>query len=267
MKKIISLTTVLLLITQVLFAQKALISVDELAKISKDNNVVIVDTRKAKDYKKQHIKGAINICFTEMETATPFKGKLKSASAIAKILGSKGISNNSKVVLYCKSGINVSRLFWVLKYVGHKDVAILDGQLKAWFSKRKPVTKNSPKITPATFVSKINKKGFADKKYVQSKIGKPGVVFVDMRKKEDFDKGNIEGSVNIPYESFQNKNNFKSATAIKALLTKAGVAADKEIIIYCKTGTVASLGYFLMKEKLKFPKVKLYDGSYSEWSL
>jgi len=267
MKKIFSLSIVLFIAIQGLYAQKALISVDELSKIIKNDNVVVVDTRKVKDYKKTHIKGAINLCFTEFETATPYKGKLKSAAAIAKILGSKGISNKSKVVLYCKSGINASRVYWILKYLGHKDVTLLDGQLAAWFAKRKPVNKTTPKVTAKTYTPSISKKGYADKAYVKSKLGNAKVVLLDLRKKEDFDKGSIKGAINIPYTSFQNKNKFKSTAAIKAMLQKAGVSSDKEIIVFCKTGTVASLGYFILKEVLHYPKVKLYDGSYSEWSL
>lgn len=261
MKLILSVFLVSLLLSQTAFAQKLITAKQLKAK----KNVIIVDTRKASDYAKIHIKGAVNIDKNTLEKSK--EGFMKSSTEMAAIFGNHGVSKDSEVVLYCKSGLNAGRVYWLLTYLGAKKVSILDGQMTAWRAVRGPLTKVKPKVKKATFTPSVNKGVLASKSYVKSKLNSSSTVIVDSRKAEYFNAGNISKAVNIPYEKLMTaKHSFKDKATLQALFKKAGVTSNKEVILYCKTGLRASHMYFVLKEILKYPKVKVYDGSYNGWS-
>lgn len=255
----------LMLITFVVLPiNSQVISVDELTKIIKQPNVVVVDARPSADYLKTHIDGAVGLDVTTLCNNTPVEGTLKPASELASIFGKNGISNNTKVVIYCKTGVNAGRMYWILKYLGHEDVSILDGQMDAWFAARKPITKNPAKPVAVTYTPKVNASILVDKAYVKSKLSSAGTVLVDSRKKEDYAAGKIGGAVNIPSESLLNGSKLKTVSELTAIF--ASVPKDKEVIAYCKTGVTAGFIYYVLKSVLKYPNVKVYDGAYLDWT-
>lgn len=252
---------------QVITAQSS-ITAQELAKIMNNDNVVVVSARKAADYAKVHIKGAVNVDYNTLQVDSPYEGKLKSKEEIAKILGSKGITPDKKIVLYCKSGVNAGRVFWVLKYLGFNDVSMLEGQMGAWRAARKPVTGAPTSVKEASFTPQVNSKIITSKSYVKSKISSSTTILVDARKNEDFGQGHIGNAVNIYYKDLMTEDyKLKSNAEIKAVLVKAGVTNNKEVVLYCKSGTIAGLLYFILTEPLGYTKVKLYEGSYNEWKI
>lgn len=259
MKKIFILLTI---ISIGLLAQAQLITVDALTKIIKEPNVIVIDTRPAADYLKTHIDGAIGLDVTTLCNTTPVEGTLKPASELASLLGKNGITANSKIVLYCKTGINAGRMYWILKYLGANDVSILDGNMDAWFAARKPITKNAKKLNPVTFTASVNNALLVNKAYVNSKLN--SAVIIDTRKKEDYDAGKIGNAINIFAESLINGSKLKAVSDLNAAFAK--VPKDKEVILYCKTGVNAAFVYFVMKSELKYPNVKVYDGSYLDWT-
>ena len=263
MKKIQFIAFVLIstLLVQTSFAQK-LITAKEL-KSRKD--VIIVDCRKASDYAKTHIKGAVNI---PKNTYQNEAGILNPVSQVAKVLGDAGLTRDAKIVLYCKSGTNAGRLYWVLTYLGAKNVSVLDGQFSAWMAARGPITKVKPSIKKATFTPAINSSVYAKKSYVQSKINSSTTVLVDARKADKYAEGHIGKAINIPKEKLMNENHtFKDKATLAALFKNAGITPDKEVIVYCKTGSRAGTMFFVLKAILNYPKVKVYDGSWNEWTL
>ncbi len=257
MKKII-----FVLMSFVAFSLQAqLISVDELVKIIKDPNVVVIDARPAGDYIKTHIDGAISIDATTLSTNQPVEGTLKKTGELASLFGKNGVSNKNKIVIYCKTGINAGLMYWVLDYLGAKDVSILDGQLDAWFAARKPITKNAKKLPATTFNASVNPAVLVDKNQVKAKMN--SAVLIDTRKKEDYAAGKIGDAINIPSDAMLVKSKLKPAAALQQLFS--GVPKNKEVILYCKTGTTAGLTYFVLTSVLKYPNVKVYEGAYLDW--
>jgi thiosulfate/3-mercaptopyruvate sulfurtransferase len=237
------------------------VSIETVAKTMKEAGVVLIDARPAADYLKTHIDGAISLDVTTLCNNTPVEGTLKSASELAAMLGKNGVSNTSKIIIYCKTGVNAGRMYWILKYLGCDDVSILDGQMDAWFAARKPITKNAKKLAATTFKASVNQSILVEKAYVKSKLS--SAVLIDSRKKEDFDAGHIGNAINIPSESLINGSKLKPVADLTSLLAKA--PKDKEIILYCKTGVTASFMYFVLKSVLKYPNVKVYEGAYLDW--
>lgn len=263
MKKVLSLIFAVILALSG-FAQK--ITVAELAKISGNDNVVIIDARKSADYAKTHIKEAINLDVTTLCNNTPIEGILKSPSELASIFGKNGVSQSKKIVIYCETGIRAGRMYWILKYLGAKDVSMLDGQIDGWFKKRKPITKTPTTLKPVTFTPSVNNALKVDKAYVNSKLNAAGTVLVDTREAKDFSAGHIGKAVNFPHENLLNDKMIKDNASIESALKAKGITKDKEVILYCKTSTTAGLAYFIMKSLLNYPNVKIYDGAWGEWN-
>jgi len=239
-----------------------LVSVDELTKVIKDPKVIVIDTRASGDYMKTHIDGAINIDASTLCNATPVEGTLKPAAELAKILGGHGVAQNSKIIVYCKTGVNAGRVYWILKYLGATDVSMLDGQMDAWFAARKPITKNPKKLAAVTFSPSVNAAINVDKAYVKSKT--TSAVLIDSRKKEDYSEGKIANALNIPSDDMLIGSKLKPTADLAKLF--ASVPKDKEVIIYCKTGVTAGFTYFVMKSLLNYPNVKVYDGAWVDWN-
>jgi thiosulfate/3-mercaptopyruvate sulfurtransferase len=252
------------------------ISAKELAKIYKSKDVVVVSTRKATDYKKVHIAGAVHVKHMDLYKDGPVKSMLKSPADIAKILGEKGISADKKIVIYDGgTGKYSGRLYWILKYLGAKDVVLLDGHLKAWRAARKPVTKNPTKITPVTFTPQVNKAILATMADVQKAIADKNTLIVDVRSEAEYKgtkedvkvkKGHIASAINIEFKEVMNaRAQIKPAEELKALFAAKGITPDKNIILYCESSVRAGVVYMVLTSGLGYKNVKVYDGAFFEW--
>ncbi|RUT79945.1 sulfurtransferase [Ancylomarina longa] len=275
MKRLLFLALICFLGIQMGLAQADVISVKDYLKIMKDKNVVLVSARKPADYKKVHIVGAININHKDLYNNIPVKTVLKPVNEIAKILGSKGISETNKIVLYDGgTGKYSGRLYWILKYLGAPDVKILDGHISAWKALRKPVTRIPTKVKATIFHAKPNPNLIADMAYVKKVINNPHFVLVDARSPEEFNgtkeskirKGKIPGSINLEYKHMLNtKKMLKSKDELAKLFKAKGITPDKEVILFCETSIRAGIVYLALTSVLNYPKVRVYDGAYLEW--
>ncbi len=274
MKKMILLAFVCFLGLQMTFAQDV-ISVKEFLKIKKDANVVLVSARKTSDYAKVHIDGAIHIDHKALYKTAP-KSTLKPTAEIAKILGEKGISNTNTIVLYDNgSGKYSGRMYWILKYMGAKDVKILNGHMKAWRMARKPVTKNPVKRKATTFTVGLNKGAIANIAQVKKASNNAASVIVDVRSADEFKgikesklpKGHIPSAINLEFKNvLTTRSLLKSKEDLQALFTAAGVTKDKEVILYCESSVRAGIVYLALTSSLGYTNVKVYDGALFEWT-
>jgi thiosulfate/3-mercaptopyruvate sulfurtransferase len=251
------------------------ISASDLAKISKKPEVVVVSVRSAADYKKVHITGAIHVDLKELYTSEPVESVLKPASDVAKVLGSKGISETKKIVIYDDgSGKSVGRMYWILDYMGASDIQILDGGMNAWRAARKPVTKNPTNVKATTFTPKVDKSKWAGIADVKSAVSSGSAILIDARSAAEFNgtdqtdirKGHIPGAVNIEFSQvLKADGTLKSAAELKSLFDKAGVTADKSVIVYCKSSVRAGIVYMALRSIMGYTNVKVFDGAFLEW--
>lgn len=248
-----------------------IISAAETAKLMKNDNVVVVSTRTAADYKKVHITGSVHISHSTLYKEGPIKNMLNTPQEMAKVLGGAGISEANTIILYDDgTGKYAGRLYWILSYLGAKDVKVLDGHMKAWRAARKPVTKNPTNVKAVTFTPKIDKTVIASMAEVKS----GGAAIVDARSPEEYKgtaatelrKGHIPGSINLEYTNMMDaQGKLKSNEALQKIFNDAGITKDKKVIVYCESGVRAGIIFLALKSVLKYPNVKVYDGAYSEW--
>ncbi len=271
---VLSLIALAMMFSQIASAQ--LITPNELAKIIDGKDVVIVSTRKGTDYAKVHVNGAVNVYPNDLYKAGDIKGLLKSPAEVAAVLGAQGITTDKTIVVY-DGGTNVAsgRLYWILKYMGCKDVRILNGQMKNWRKSRKPVTRKATTISAATFTVSLNNTVFADAAHVKSSLNNAGTVIVDVRSKDEFDAkkgltsrlGHIPGAIHLEYKNIFNENEtMKAKEDLQKIFKDAGVTPDKEVVLYCETSARAGIVFMALTSILDYPNVKVYDGAYFEWA-
>ena len=268
----IILLGLILLVTSAISAQDV-ISVQELSKIMKKKDVVIVCATSEKGYK-VHITGSVNVPYSSLCDDKPVKNLIKPASDMAKLLGAKGVTPEKTIVVYDEgSGKYAGRMYWLLKYLGAPNVKMLDGNLIAWKAKRRPITGSPSKVAAGTFTAKADASILANMDDVKNASGNSSVVLVDARTPAEFAgtaktelrKGHIPGAVNIDHTTLLDKKSLlKSNDALKPLFESKGVTKDKTIIAYCESSTRAGI-VFLALKGLGYPNVKVYDGAYLEW--
>lgn len=248
-----------------------IISEAELFKIYKNSNVNVLSAGTAAEYNKSHITGSVHVPYTAFDKTDKIKGLLMTPAQMAKILGEKGVSEKNTIVVYDEfDGRYAGRIYSLLKYLGAKDVKILDGNFDAWKKGRRPITRNVTQVKKTTFTPSVNNSFMATIQEADAASGKSNVVLIDTRApgefqgREEGSKGYIPGAINIEYKELLNANGkLKSNAELQKVYN--GVAKNKEIILYCSTGVRTGLHYLALVSALGYGKVKIYDGGYNEY--
>ena len=272
LKKIIS--SVLALIVVQSFAQSPVISATDFANVLKTNtNLVVLDVSAIEVYAKQHIQGAINVPFKELNKPGSVEGQLKTVEELVAIFGNKGVSNTSKIVVY-DEGMNRynGRVWWVLKYLGATDVSILHFNMEQILAAKIALTAEPTIRKVTTFTPSLHPEMVCKMAEIQKTDR--NFLLLDGRDKEEFDgfdaakrsKGHLPGAVLLGFKDLQTTTGaFKSKDEIIAIAAKSGVTPSKPIVVYCNTGIKASVLYIALKEIAGFSNVRYYIGSYAEW--
>ncbi len=280
LKYIFTTVVVFFLFVANLIAQGDIITAKQFKDLMKNaDNLTVIDASKAKLYKKAHLKGAINVPYKILNQKDgEVKGLMKSPEEIAKILGDKGIGNVDMIVVYDEGSQKYSsRVYWILKYLGAKDVKILHKDNKSWRKARLPLTSAVTKKDAKTFEVNVDSSISATIDFIESNLENKNVVLIDARgneeysgiideKKNKYSKGHIPGAIHIKFKDVQNEDkSFKSLEDMKKIADANGFNPEKTYVIYCRTGVKASVVFVALKNILNYPDVKLYDGAYLEW--
>lgn len=272
--KNLSIVIAFLFILPTVFGQVDIISAKEYKTLVKqDKNVITVHAGKAKNYKKNHIKGSILVSYKKTDKESEIKGLMMDADKLAEFFGKSGISDKNTIVLYDNGSQKYSsRMYWLLKYLGAPHVKILHKDKDQWRKERLMLTATPTKGKSTTFTANVNSDILAVMADVEKSISDANIMVVDNRKADEYNgtaekaNGHIEGAININYEDLLTESKtFKSKEELQAIATKAGLSPDKTIIFYCITSIRGAVGYVAFKNILEYPNVKLYDGAEQEW--
>lgn len=244
--------------------------------------IVEVDQNPATGYDEGHIAGAVRLFWKE-DLWDLLKRDFAAPERFAEVAGRVGLSRETTVVLYGDANRFASYAFWVLTYYGHPDVRLMNGGRIRWVAEGRKLTKEIPQVTPKSYtVPRPNPLIRALRDDVLAVLGKPGWALVDARSEEEYKgervgapggqnhgaerAGRIPGAVHVPWKKMVHEDEtFKSPDELRALYEEKGVTPDKEIIVYCRLGHRASFAWFALTCLLGYPKVRLYDGSWTEW--
>lgn len=252
------------------------------AERSQDPNLRILDVRvNPLDYVTGHIPNAVLIAdgtFRGPNGILP--AQYWQPEKLQALFIEAGITDKSQVVVYSdgRDVLGATSVAYLLERSGLPKVAVLNGGFAGYKAANLPVTKEFPKYKPSTFTVRDNPAVRVSLSQVKAALGKPNVVFIDPRPPELFAgeqniwvrNGHIPGAKNIPWPSFTvgeaNFHQLKSLDDIKQILAKRGITPDQEIIVTCSTGREATLQYHVLKHLLGYPNVRVYEGSWTEYS-
>ena len=260
----------------------------ELAKHLDDPDWIVIDTRHdlmdekrgPRVYAEGHIPGAyfmhVDHDLSGAKTGRNGRHPLADLQAFAAKVNRCGIAPQRQVVVYDDMGGNWSvRLWWMLHWLGHDKVSILDGQYPAWIAEGRPVTKEAPAPREGNFVPKPLLGATVDADYVDAFRTNAAVRVIDARAAERFQgrvepidpvAGHIPGTMNRFWQLNLLKNGlFKPADALRAeYQALLGDAAPERVVHLCGSGVTACHNLFAM-ELAGLGGSRLYPGSWSEW--
>lgn len=223
-----------------------------------------------------HIPGAVFMdqirSFSDTSTGLGFSRP--SPEALAEALGTLGIGPEHRVVIYSSGHVMwATRAWWLLRYAGHDDVAVLDGGLKAWLAANQPVATDLPSLPPQTYRASPRPELFVDKDEVARSMSTSGVCTINALSPEVYAgtgamhygrRGHIPGSLNLHYDELLENGHFKAASALRDELQAQGLLDAKRVIAYCGGGISATVDGFAC-QLLGQEAVAVYDGSMAEW--
>lgn len=228
-------------------------------------------------YEAGHIPGAVYLDL-ERDLSGPVgehggRHPLPDVEALAARLAAAGISNESRVVAYDdQGGAMASRLWWLLRYLGHDNVFVLDEGFGAWSREGYPVDSETRTVVPARFEPRVRPDMLADVEEVRLKRGQPGVILIDSRESpryrgevEPIDRvaGHIPGAINRFWADSRDPDGKWRDPAAQSVRF-ADLPPSDEIIVYCGSGVTATPNVLAL-EAAGFERVKLYAGSWSDW--
>jgi thiosulfate/3-mercaptopyruvate sulfurtransferase len=238
----------------------------------------VIDIRTAAQFQKGHIPGSVNVPLTLW--AVTNKGlslELPSDDTLRDILGKSGISNTSRVVIVSRTETDFgradgTRVAWTCTVAGIKNVAMLDGGYSKWARENKAIATDSVSVSEMTYTGRIDRSSVASKAYVLGRMNK--LTIADNRSPEDYfgitsKAGHIKGALNLPTPwAFNTDGTFKKQEDLRSMAAGVlGIDKRKAIVVYCGVGGYASTWWFLLTQVLGYQNVKLYDGSFEEWTL
>jgi thiosulfate/3-mercaptopyruvate sulfurtransferase len=234
-------------------------------------------------YEQGHILGALGFNWQKQLQDQLLRAPA-SKEQLEELLSQAGVSNDTTIVLY---GDNhnwfAAWALWILKYYGHSDVRLLDGGRVKWLADKRALTTEVPSYPRATYHAQATHSDirmFRDQ--ILLSLGHNGFTMVDVRSPAEYSGellapanlpqegaqrgGHIPGAVNIPWlKAVHDDGTFKSAEDLRALYGGQGITPEEEVVAYCRIGERSSHTWFVLHYLLGYPKVRNYDGSWTEW--
>ena len=270
--------------------QQTLVTTDWLQDHLEDDNLRVVDIRgyvlpaieppphyfnNLDDYKKSHIPGAVFIDWIKEITDpdSPHHAQVAPPERFAKVMSRAGIDADTFVVVYdTNNGMFAARLWWMLNYYGHTNVAVLHGGWDKWTAENRPTTAEIPTITPTTFEPVQNPAIYRTSTDVSAAIGTE-TILVDVRSPQEFAgeasrierHGHIPGAINVPRKTLLNEDGtLKPIDELRTAFGTVGIQSNSEIVTYCNGGVSAS-AVMLALRIAGYDNVAMYDGSWKDW--
>ncbi|MFE6255607.1 sulfurtransferase [Agromyces sp. NPDC057865] len=260
-----------------------LVTTDWLAeRLGQPGLVVVESDEDVLLYETGHIPTAVKIDW-HTDLNDPVVRDYIDGEQFAALLGSKGISRDTTVVIYGdKNNWWAAYALWVFTLFGHEDVRLLDGGRDLWIAEGRPLTTDVPDATAVEYpvVERDDSVVRAYKDDVLAHFGNP---LIDVRSPEEYNgertsapaypeegalrAGHIPTAASVPWaRAAAPDGTFKTREELDAIYRgEAGLQDGDDVIAYCRIGERSSHTWFVLAHLLGFEKVRNYDGSWTEW--
>ena len=231
-----------------------------------------------------HIPGAVKIDWVA-DLNDPVRRDYLDREAFSRLASSRGISNDTTVIFYGdKNNWWATYAFWVFKLFRHQRAKILNGGRKKWIKEGRPLSRETPQVPPGRYEAPerddLPIRAFRDQVLEHVRAGRP---LVDVRSPDEYEGkllhmpgypqegavrgGHIPGAVNVPWSrAVREDGTFKSPEELRAIYEEeAGLRPDEDLVAYCRIGERSSHTWFVLTYLLGYPRVRNYDGSWTEW--
>ncbi|HLQ24461.1 MAG TPA: sulfurtransferase [Acidiferrobacterales bacterium] len=265
-----------------------LVTVDALKTHLSDPQWIIFDCRfrladpqaGLRAYQASHIPGAryadLDRDLSRGKTVTTGRHPLPKPPVFADKLGQWGVDAGKQVVAYDdNTNAIAARLWWLLRWLGHYAVAVLDGGFAAWQQQGGPLETTLPRPTATRFVAKPNDRMWVRTRYIEEQLQQPEDLLVDARAPERFRgeqepldpvAGHIPGAVNRPLERNLDANGkFLPASTLRAAFVDLSNTKPPDKVIHSCGSGVSACHNLLAMEIAGLSGSRLYPGSWSEW--
>ncbi|MDT8342451.1 MAG: sulfurtransferase [Longimicrobiales bacterium] len=262
-----------------------LVSTDWLAEHLEDPEVVVVESDEdVLLYDTGHIPGAVKVDW-HMDLNDPVTRDYLDGAAFAELMARHGITRDHTVVFY---GDNfnwwAAYALWVFRLFGHPDVRLLNGGRSKWIEEGRPLTTDVPQ-RPRTHYPVVERDDAPIRIYQPEVLDhvRGGGRLVDVRSPQEFSGellhmpdypqegtlrgGHIPGARSVPWKRAANDDGtFRSLDELRAIYQEEqGLSPDDDVVAYCRIGERSSHTWFVLRHLLGFPRVRNYDGSWTEW--
>jgi len=229
-----------------------------------------------------HTPGAVTLHWRD-DLQDPVERDIVEQVAFEKLMGSRGIGNDTTVVLDGdKNNWFAAYACWYLKVYGH-EVRILDGGRQKWIEEHRELTADAPSSAPASYSAKPADESIrARRDGVLAGRCDAGRALVDVRSPQESSgesmapppatgrrarpAGQIPTAESIPWaQAVRDDGTLKSPDELRELYGGKGVTPDEGVVAYCRIGERSAQTWFVLRELLGYPDVKNYDGSWTEW--
>ncbi len=232
--------------------------------------VDVLDVRAKDEYQKAHIPSSKWVDIDQWKQQSLSNEGLRKLEFWTSQLRELGLNTDRPVVIVGSSVTNAARAWWLLRYLGVKEVQVLDGGYDAWTTAGSPETDEVTTIEP----SKIKLKRERSRLAQLNEVKKQKATVIDSRSGAEYSGerklgprgGHIPGAVNLEWTKFIDENNqFLDKATIKNLLKDHGIESDNTVIAHCQTGARSSV-VCLALEVAEVESIKNYYRGWSEYS-
>ncbi len=263
-----------------------LVSTDWVAEHLKDPEVRIAESNEDPLlYASGHVPGAVEVDWTR-DLNDPLRRDYLQREGFEDLMNRSGVARDTTIVLYGdKNNWWATYTFWIFQLFGHDKVKIMDGGRLKWTQENRPLSKDVPEYPTGRYQAPqrddTKLRAFRDQVLQHMQQQRP---MVDVRSPEEFRGerlhmpdypnegalrgGHIPGARNVPWARAVNTEDgtFKDSAALKQIyIEEHGLKPDDDVVAYCRIGERSSHTWFVLTRLLGFPRVRNYDGSWTEW--
>jgi thiosulfate/3-mercaptopyruvate sulfurtransferase len=234
-------------------------------------------------YEVGHLPGAVKLDW-HVDVQDRVARDFVNQKDFEELMSKWGISNDTTIILYGdKNNWYACYSYWLFTMYGHRNMKIMNGGRLKWESEQRPMTKEVPQYAATTYHAQSMDESirtFRDE--VAAGLENPNRGLIDVRSPQEYSGellhmvnypqegamrgGHIPGAKSIPWGMAANADGtFKSTEELRQLYVGRDITPDKDIISYCRIGERSAHTWFVLTYLLGYPRVRNYDGSWTEW--